>query len=95
MSKYEQHNLNPFCFSVDRGTVEFPDDCVPNVINLSHDTVREFENEELIKTVRDAYERACRILARDDIGSWFYQHVSNLADELHNFLNLIEAEGTP
>jgi hypothetical protein len=94
MSNYKQYNLNPFSFLVDRGDVRIPED-VPEVIDFSHLTVLEFENDALIESISEAYAKACRILERDDIGPRFYQLVSNLADDLFTFLNLVKMEGIP
>jgi hypothetical protein len=79
-NKYESPNLLSFSIIADR------DDVIAQPVP---------KNDDFVEAARALYAKACAILEQDNIGPWYFGHVSNLADELFNFLNLVEMEGVP
>lgn len=62
-----------------------------NPVNASKQT----EREAFVAHARELLEDADKILQEPDISHWFFGHVSDVADELSNFINLVTIEGLP
>jgi hypothetical protein len=53
------------------------------------------DKDDLLKLVKTTYDVARVRLEKDDVGNWYCGHVSNLADELFEFICIVEMEGSP
>jgi hypothetical protein len=103
---YRTLDLLSFTVIADRGEAQIPQNviCRPAVIEMSIETCDTLgvtignelrDKDDLLKLVKTTYDVARVRLEKDDVGNWYCGHVSNLADELFEFICIVEMEGSP